>query len=108
MSIVVQSYVFLVVSEFGLMNVYTEESDAIEAAGHHHSIIDTDNPGDNFCPVWVVQQYLGHGGESFPVGMFPDLRGTESPGEWVSAFQGDTDKHKPDFPWPKFSWKGAD
>ena len=95
---------YLVISEFGLANLYYDEGDAVAQAKYLHTL--EDDPAQDFCAVWVVQQSVGDNDASFPLGMFPDRKGEGAPGEWLSAFDAEG-KQKSDFPWPEFVWKGS-
>ena len=96
--------VYLIVSEFGLSNVYFEEEHAIAQAKYFHELEDTED--SDYCAVWVIDQGVGHNDGSWPIGMFPDRKGTGSPGEWVSAYDEDG-KQKRDFPWPRLTFGGT-
>jgi hypothetical protein len=90
------NFVFLVISQFGLQNVCLDLDEAHDRAKVIHE--NAENMEIAFGPVWVKAHVIGVDDDaSFDVGMFPDRRGTGSPGDWESS-NDDDGNGREDFP----------
>lgn len=88
---------YLVISQFGLQNVCLDKDEARARAQEIHE--HEENPECDFGPVWVKAHVVGVDDDaSWDIGMFPDRRGKDGPGEWESANDENGDG-RDDFPY---------
>jgi hypothetical protein len=96
------STVYIVLTQFGLQNIYFDAQEAISRALELHA--NDENPELLHQPVWVICHAVGGDDTQWDLGMFPDRIGEKHAAGWVSAVDPKTGMGREDYPTPNFCW----
>lgn len=93
------STVYIVLTQFGLQNLYFDAQEAIGRAQEIHS--NDENPELLYQPVWVICHAVGDDDSQWDLGMFPDRIGEKHAAGWTSAIDPKTRATLDNYPSPK-------
>jgi hypothetical protein len=94
------STAYIVLTQFGLQNIYFDAAEAIDRALEIHS--NDENPELRFQAVWVVCHAIGDDDTQWDFGMFPDRVGEKHASGWTPAVV--NGESQEDYPTPNFCW----